>query len=72
VDIADQLFHSLVQRDIEVLQRESAAKLLKIKLEYESDHSFLSVFDEVKEELEIIKSYCVAILIMEMTRVLKN
>ncbi len=32
----------------------------------------MSIFDEIKEELEVIKSYCVAILIMEMTRVLKD
>ena len=58
VDMADQLFNSLVQRDQEMIRKNNMLD------------SYDGIEDELKGEMEKIKVLCIATHIMEMTRML--
>ena len=62
VDMADQLFNSLVQRDQEMMRKNNEQVM-------ESYDGYENV-DELKGEMEKIKVLCIATHIMEMTRML--
>ena len=70
--MADLLFNSLVKRDIELINREYVAKAWKGKPKSQIDQNLIQILDEIKEEMEKIKNYCIVTHIMEMTRILSD
>ena len=70
--MAEELFNSLVRRDVEVINREYVAKGQKGKTKNLIDENLKTILDEIKKEIEKIKNYCIVTHIMEMTRILSD
>jgi len=77
--MADNLFKSLVQRDMDFREKHYGA-LSKNSKEFDIDSNQINELvyqgyegvDELKDEMDKIKILCIATHIMEMTRMLSN